>query len=542
MLSIEIKIPQLGEGLQEARLIRFLKQPGQTVAQDEPIYEMETDKAVMEIESPAAGVLQGWSAKEDDVLPIGAVIGTISTEMAASAPSSSQAPAPATEPETDNSSQGVVEIRIPQLGEGLQEARLIRFLKQPGETVKQDEPIYEMETDKAVMEIESPSAGVLESWLAKEDDVLPIGEVIGRIRLGRPSRDVEKFAAEQAKAAVKLPSPDAPQVGTVSAPPLAGGVGGGGISVNETPPSPTLLAEAEGGPLRNAVAPPRTRAYARGKGVTDEEVVQLAQKTGGKLLPAAIDSYLSTKAKGPQSPTLGAAGHAAFEDLPLPARQKTLIYRLNRSAQAVIPATMEMPVEWSGIEKVRAELKHRTGDSAAAATQFLLFAWCVAQTARDHPRFRAALLNDTTLRQYAHLHLGIAVARPDDELLMARIPDAGALAFEEFVIAAQDAIHRARNGEDQTSDVMQLSLTNLASAGVRIGIPIVVAPSMATLFIGTPYDEPYPLPGGGIGFRRIANMVLTFDHRLANGVGAAKFLADVRDRVVALDQEFTFPA
>src|SRR2546426_5152078 len=82
MAQFEIRIPQLGEGLQEARLIRFLKQPGEAVAQDEPIYEMETDKAVMEIESPAAGILESWSAKEDDVLPIGALIGRIETEGA----------------------------------------------------------------------------------------------------------------------------------------------------------------------------------------------------------------------------------------------------------------------------------------------------------------------------------------------------------------------------------------------------------------------------------------------------------------------------
>src|SRR5262252_7478409 len=79
MASIEIRIPQLGEGLHEARIIRFLKQPGETVKQDEPIYEMETDKATMEIEAPAAGVIAEWSAKEDDVVLIGAPIGRIET-------------------------------------------------------------------------------------------------------------------------------------------------------------------------------------------------------------------------------------------------------------------------------------------------------------------------------------------------------------------------------------------------------------------------------------------------------------------------------
>src|SRR5215471_8550341 len=94
MAEVEIKIPQLGEGLQEARILRFLKQPGEAVAQDEPIYEMETDKAVMEIESPAAGVLEAWTAKEDDVLPIGATIGRINTEVKARLVASEQRPEP----------------------------------------------------------------------------------------------------------------------------------------------------------------------------------------------------------------------------------------------------------------------------------------------------------------------------------------------------------------------------------------------------------------------------------------------------------------
>src|SRR5687768_4610253 len=97
MAAIEIRIPQLGEGLQEARIVRFLKQPGDSVQRDEPIFEMETDKAVMEIESPAAGILGAWDAQEDQVLPIGAVIGRIDTDAAAPIPSPDSAQTAVTE-------------------------------------------------------------------------------------------------------------------------------------------------------------------------------------------------------------------------------------------------------------------------------------------------------------------------------------------------------------------------------------------------------------------------------------------------------------
>lgn len=382
-----------------------------------------------------------------------------------------------------------VEIRIPQLGEGLHEARIVRFLKQPGESVTRDEPIYEMETDKAVMEIESPSAGILESWSANEDDVLPIGTVVGRL-----ATEVE---AEH---------------------------------------------DRQRGLLGNAHVPPRTRAYAREKGVPEEVLAQLASHADGKLMPQAVDAYLQGLRDAGISPPLPDSAAAKktglrqdaseFVDVELPQRQRTLNYRLQRSAQVVIPATLEMTLDWSGVETARAQIKALPYEEMhRSATQFLLFAWCVAQAAKEHPAFRSALVSDTTVREYAHLHLGIAVARPGDELLMARLPDADTLSLDEFARTAHEAIERARNGEDQSSDAMQISLTNMAGEGVRLGIPVVAAPAVGTLFIGAPYDQAYANADGGVGFRRQANMVFTFDHRIANGIGAARFLGDIRARV-----------
>jgi pyruvate dehydrogenase E2 component (dihydrolipoamide acetyltransferase) len=306
-------------------------------------------------------------------------------------------------------------------------------------------------------------------------------------------------------------------------------------------PAATPAPAAQSGPIRNAQIPPRTREYAREQGVSDEVLATIAEHADGRLLPQSIDAYLRGKREGsagapperiasPPPPDSG-----EYSDSELPQRQRTLIFRLQRSAQTVVPATMEVALDWSAIEAARAQLKSRgENDPGKSPTQFLIFAWCVAQAAKDHPTFRSMLASETVLRQYARLQLGIAVSRPGDELLMARVPDADTLSLEEFSAAASDAIERARAGVDQASEVMQLSLTNMASAGVRMGIPVVVAPAVGTLFIGTPYDQAYPIPGGGIGFRRQANMVFTFDHRIANGVGAARFLEDIRLRVEAI--------
>ena len=120
----------------------MLKQPGEAVKRDEPIYQMETDKAVMDVESPYEGVLTVWLAEVDTVLPIGAEIAKMSVQDSHEEPAS----APATA-----AGSTIADLQIPQIGEGLQEARVAALLKKPGDRIERDEPIYQMETDKAVM-------------------------------------------------------------------------------------------------------------------------------------------------------------------------------------------------------------------------------------------------------------------------------------------------------------------------------------------------------------------------------------------------------
>ncbi len=436
-----------------------------------------------------------------------------------------------------------IEIKIPQLGEGLQEARLIRFLKQTGESVAKDEPIYEMETDKAILEIESPVAGVMESWGANEDDVLPIGAVVGRIATVTPPEPVGDKDT-------RLAAGEIPVTTNGSKPPLslAGAQAPEDVhNSHAVSASPKELVHVTAGPgrLRNGSVPPRTRGYARERGVGDTELARLAQHVDGKLMPQSVDAYLEGRRASSSGESVSASaivsGRAEnregleYRDLPLSQPQRMLVHRLQRSAQAVIPATMEIVVNWNAVEAVRAEMRVQAqAEGDRPPSQFLLFAWCVAQAAKVHPSFRSALVTDISIREYAHLHLGIAVARPGDELLMARVLSADTLGFREFVSQAQAAIDRARDGEDQTAEAMQISISNMSAAGVRTGIPVVVAPAAGTLFIGAPYDQAYPLPGGGAGFRRSANMVFTFDHRIANGIGAARFVNDIQARLEGL--------
>jgi pyruvate/2-oxoglutarate dehydrogenase complex dihydrolipoamide acyltransferase (E2) component len=360
----------------------------------------------------------------------------------------------------------IVAVRIPQIGEGLQEARLVAVLKQPGDRIKRDEPIYQMETDKAVMDVESPCEGTLVRWLAAPDDVLEIGAAVAEVSTG-----------------------DSP--------------------------------EPEPEPSRAPSIPPRTRAYAKEKGISDEALATI-EVSGSKLMPEDIDRYLATQQTG------SAVADSHYVDAPVNPKQRVLASRLVRSSQSVVPGTITVVTDWSAIEAARARQKSNTDHFQPSA--FTMLAYAVAQTLKEHPTFRSRLVGDATVRTYHSATLGIAVGLPGDELVTAVVDNADALAWREFAESMRQKIDLAREGQDQANESITVSLTNMQSFGLRDAVPVVVSPSVATLFIGEPYfaqDASREIPS----IRRYCNLALTFDHRLINGVGAAKFINDIKRRV-----------
>ncbi len=493
MPEVTLNIPAIGEGLQEARVVALLKQPGDTIRRDEPIYQMETDKAVMDVESSVSGTVVKWLAAPDDVLAIGAPILIVEAEGAilgetdsgvAEIPKQTARPAEA----------GQIRLNIPAIGEGLQEARLVAKLKQVGDEVKRDEPIYQMETDKAVMDVESPVSGKIVEWLAEVDDVLPIG--------------AEVLVVESADAA-----PSQASAPTAASPNAA-------AATTNTPTS--------AGTRRDI--PPRTRAYAKEKGISVEQLDQIPA-SGTKLMPADIDSFL---AGGSASKVSATSSGRKFEENPMPSKQRVLASRLSRGNQLVVPGMMSVVVNWGDIEALREEQRAEGGDFQPSS--FTYFAFAVAKAAADHPIVRSTLVGDSNIRTYQHLQLGIAVALPGDELVVAVVNDADTLAWSDFARNARAQINEAREGKDQADESVTLSITNMQGHGIREAMAVVVPPGVATIFLGEVYNGISNDTPGVIEPMRCANVGITIDHRLINGVGGAEFLNAVKANVENIRQ------
>jgi pyruvate/2-oxoglutarate dehydrogenase complex dihydrolipoamide acyltransferase (E2) component len=386
----------------------------------------------------------------------------------------------------------VISIRIPQLGEGLQEALLVEFLKKPGEKIERDDPIYVMETDKATTEVESPYEGTLVEWTIAPGSAVNIGAAIGKIDVAEGIREIPVGHGFMERA------------------PSAAIAGGGS--------SPGVLPRPR---IATAMLPPRTRMYLKEKGLLD--VADQIPSSGKKLMPADVDAYLAGIASGTTPANL-------YVIEPLPKSQLILNYRLARSAKGCIPVTVITDIDWTFIESARAN----TGD-ATAPSDFAIFCWAVVLALKEHPKFRSTLNADgKSINVFNNINLGVAVALPGDEMVTAVVRGADQLTANDFFSAFASQIRLARDGNDQADELTTISISNIGSAGMRIGIPAIVAPAVATLAIGESFAHPVP-QGNSFTFKTMVTATLCFDHRIVNGIGAAKFMNDVKSKVESFE-------
>jgi pyruvate dehydrogenase E2 component (dihydrolipoamide acetyltransferase) len=396
----------------------------------------------------------------------------------------------------------IVSVRIPQLGEGLQESLVIEFFKQAGELIKRDEPLYSMETDKGTIDVESPYDGELTEWLVEEGSVQKIGAPIAHMEV---AEGVEEMAA---------------------------GHGPPEVAAKQTASRPIPAATAANPPAgRNRAIPPRTRRYLREKGL--QEIADQIPASGGKLTPEDVDVYL---ASGGRAAASAADELGPFIDATLSKEQQRLNYRLVRGIQLCVPVVASLDVDFTAIERARAELKAKLGDDAPSNLVMVL--WCITRAIEHHPAFRSTLVDEgRTRRTFEHVNLGIAVALPDDVLLTAVVEEADTIAWQDFSAAVSRQVELARGGEDQANAATTVSVSNIGSLGLRTGVAAVVPPAMGTITLGKIFDCAHP-HGDSYRFTRTATFTLTFDHRVANGAGAASFLQDL-DREI---REFDLPA
>src|ERR1700734_3591443 len=191
-MPTDVIMPQMGESIFEGTITKWLKKPGDTVQRDEPLFEISTDKVDAEIPSPASGVLSEVKIAEGNTVQINTVVGVITDAngqapaapaAATKEPPSASAPAPSPAPAAPagTAAPALTDVIMPQMGESIFEGTITKWLKKAGESVQQDEPLFEISTDKVDAEIPSPAAGVLSEIKVQAGTTVQINTVVAVI-------------------------------------------------------------------------------------------------------------------------------------------------------------------------------------------------------------------------------------------------------------------------------------------------------------------------------------------------------------------------
>ena len=373
-------------------------------------------------------------------------------------------------------------IAIPQTGEGLVEARVTALYRVPGDPVSTVDVLYEIETDKATLDIESPVDGTLIRWLADVGDVVSIGAPIAEVLI---TSDVSH------KSSTLDPEILEPTI------------------------VPKSSAGAHNGP---ALVPPRTREYALQMGLQAGELSQIPA-AGRFVLPLDVDGYLQRRAHS-ETP----AYHSRVEEK-VTSRQRSMNDAMSAHDIPRVSAMVAVRVDAELLSRATTSLASSMTEHDGLITEFQVLCHCAVKAAVGHKPLRSMLTRRDTLLVYDHVNIGISVSAPSGEIFMAGIDGAGDMGFTQFRSQFMAAVSQATRGASTINAHTALLMSSLGEA-VTFASPVVVPPATATLFMGGRHRA------DSRGDMR--NLVLSFNHCVFNGEQAAAYLNSVCAEVAAL--------
>ncbi|HEY2125341.1 MAG TPA: thiamine pyrophosphate-dependent enzyme [Chthoniobacterales bacterium] len=245
-------------------------------------------------------------------------------------------------------------------------------------------------------------------------------------------------------------------------------------------------------------------------------------------MPPVAEESLEQTGNGAHATThLASRMSATHEDSHGHIREPALSPTITRKLSRVVPANLQIDARWGAIRKAREAAKKKEGKKAPSPSAMI--AWAVVRAMEKHPAFRRLVLEDDRIVENEDFDLGIAVALDGDRLSTAVITKANAKSWTEFVKVYAETVEQTRTGRVDAMNA-PVVISSLGAFGVRAAAPIVVPPSVATLFVGAAHSEVMP-NGKGSDTAEVVTLSLTFDHRVVNGAGAASFAKEIKEQI-----------
>jgi pyruvate dehydrogenase E2 component (dihydrolipoamide acetyltransferase) len=528
MALVEVKVPDIGD-FKDVAVIELLVKPGDTVAAEQSLLTVESDKASMEIPSSLAGTVKELKVALGDKVNEGSVIAVLETAEAAAPAPAPAAPAPAPAAAAAPAAPaapaaGPVELRVPDIGD-FAEVSVIELFVKPGDTVKVEQSLITVESDKASMEIPSSHAGVIQEMKVQVGDKVSKGSLVALLQ---PSGAAPAPAPAPAAAAAPSPAP------AVAAPAPA--------------PAPAALPAHDPTAAKGSLphASPSIRKQARELGVPLAEVQGSGPK--GRILVEDLQGFVKqvmsgaaqTAAQKAKAPAAAAAGGSLPGLLPWPQVDFTKfgpverrdLSRIKKISGAnlhrnwvVIPhVTNHDDCDITELEAFRVQLNKENEKSGIKVTMLAFMIKAAVAALKKFPEFNASLDGEQlVLKNY--FHVGFAADTPNG-LVVPVIKDADKKGVLQISQEMSELARKARDGKLSPADMSGgcFSISSLGGIGGRYFTPIINAPEVAIMGVCKSSLEPR-WDGKAFQPRLMLPLSLSWDHRVIDGAAAARFNA-----------------
>lgn len=495
-MSLEIKVPAVGESISEVTIAKWTKKDGDFVNKDEVLCELESDKATFELQAEQSGTLR-IIAQVGETVAIGTLICRIeAANGAAPKVESVAAPAvspPAPAPAPAAATSAVVDMKVPTVGESINEVTIANWTKKDGDFVQKGELLCEIESDKATFELTAETAGILRI-VAQKGQTLAIGALICRIE-----------AKEGAAAPASAPAAAAPA--QVAAPATAGGYAAG----HPSPAAGKILAE-------KGIDPAQVKGSGVDGRITKEDALKAAPAPAPAKAPAAPAPVAAPSADG----------HRDEKRERMSSMRRTIARRLVAVKNETAMLTTFNEVDMSGIMEIRAKYKDKFKEKHNVGLGFMsFFTKAVCTALQEWPAVNAKIEGDDIL-YHSYCDISVAVSTPKG-LVVPVIRNAESLSLDEIEKAIGSLAVKARDGkltiEEMTGGTF--TITNGGVFGSMMSTPIINAPQSAILGMHNIIERPVAI-NGQVVIRPMMYVALSYDHRIIDGRESVSFLVRVK--------------
>ncbi|HSW06026.1 dihydrolipoyllysine-residue acetyltransferase [Aquabacterium sp.] len=526
----DIKVPDIGD-FTDVPVIEIFVKVGDTVKAEDPLVSLESDKATMDVPAPRGGKVKSINVKVGDKVGEGSVIMVFEGEGGAAAPAPAEAAKPSVSapPSAVSAPAGVADVRVPDIGD-FKDVPVIEIFVKVGDTVKAEDPLVSLESDKATMDVPAPLSGVVQAIKIQVGDKVSEGSVILTLTTG-----------DGKAAAVATPAASAAAVAAPAAAPAAAAVSGGGIDE-------AAFALAYAGPAVRKLAREMSVNLGAVKGtgehgrIVREDVLAFAKGGATATAPAAAKAAPASAGGGSGGgldllpwPKVDFAKFGPIERKELSRIKKISAANLHRNWVVIPHVTTHDEADITDLEAFRVQMNKELEKSGVKLSMLPFMMKAAVAALKKFPEFNASLEGDAlVLKNY--WHIGFAADTPNG-LMVPVIRDVDKKTVPDIAKEMGELAKLARDGKLKP-DQMQGGTFTISSLGGIGGIyftPIINAPEVSIMGVCKSYWKQVSSDGKAYQSRLILPLSLSWDHRVIDGAAAARFnvyfanvLADLR--------------